>query len=252
MKKLIASVLCGVVMLAVCVWFAVDHIPPQSDPVSTQATGTTTYYENFFLPTEPSMWFSVGEQMDWNGIFTFCVEELSVQKTLPTGFQKEDFRFVNRVPKDEHEFENAPEWFEAKADDAFTLTSDHLYITLTLRITCTGTYPNAFFGLENEEQSSISIGNCVIGEYDTATQTIVREHRLACYRALDPTFHQGSGLFELRVGDSTTATIAYVVRESQWNNRDTAMLFTPMHAHYDVFNLKRLEFDLPQIWLNEQ
>ncbi len=232
-KKRLPSIVLGVVILAVGVWFAIEHAPlPQTKPTSTQTTGTTTYYERFFLPSEPSMWFNVGEPMDWNGIFTFCVEELSAQKTLPEGFRKEEFRFVNRVPQDEQEALGVPEWFEAKADDDYTLTSDHLYVVLTLHITCTGQYPNDFFGLEKEEQNLISVGNCVIGEYDTATQSITREHRLACYRALDPTFHQGNGLFELSIGDSVTVRIAYVVKDSHWNSDNTALLFTPMHAHY--------------------
>ncbi len=250
-KNLIPSIVLGVVILAVGVWFAYDHFTSQNPPpVEDETTEPTKAVLNeLYLATDPSEWFSVGDSVNWNDQLLVEVESVSVSKTLPDDVNDMTELYI-------YGFDH----YQQLVDE----DESKIFLDITINVTCIGLPSGSLFGLTLENCIVPSgSGQMLITYYHRETgqlieSTYVSEEMVeaditggesVAVQDLsgNSDINVGAGYYELEVGETARFRMLEIISEEMWNSTD--VLLTPCGG-YSAEQLQWLKWEQPHILLN--
>lgn len=218
-----------------------DVLTPKPTP-ATDADGETVTtrptMNEHYLYTEPSEWFAVGEDVNWNGRLLYRVENVSVSRDLPADIGELDMS--KSV---------VPSFFQEIIDK----DEDRLVLDLTVEVTCTAlpkASPNGM--LMDEGYQTIAPAGMMISYYDRENNEIQQGHSdywIVASKDLSGNGVEGYAFYVLAEGETARFRLVRLISQHIWETQD--VLFT-MRLGYGAWQLQTLHYTEPHILLNEK
>lgn len=213
-------------------------------PTATKEDGTTkttrAIQDDVYFDTDPSEWFAVGEDVNWNDQLIVRVERVSVCETLP-----DDIHDMTEL------FYYGFDHYQQLVDGDESLT----FIDITLQVTCIGLPSGSLYGMSiDEDYCSIASGNMVVTYYDDETdrltEFIVGGMDVAIQDLSgNSNLSVGAGYYELAVGETARFRFVNIISKDMWEQKD--VLLTPMYGRYNTDQMRWLYLEQPHIHLNK-
>lgn len=225
----------------------------QEDTVTTRPSLSMKH-----LYTEPSEWFAVGDEVEWNDQAVFCVEDVKISRSLPDDIADMEPCSSNRTPA----------WYQGLNDKYGVF----LFMEMTVSVSCTALLPETLYGTTIEKDYLRFSGGVMDPWYydrDTASaaefdwfdehypdaeptpgyynKNVVHSYFYPSMVAIeDLSGNFGGSMYALAVGESARFRVLYFLPQVCWENVD---LLTTFYGH-NAETSTLLGYSQPQVLLN--